>query len=248
MSVNSFNPIIKLLSVDSTNNYATARLETENWTEGTLVLSENQTAGRGQVNNSWQSETGKNILASMVFYPTFLPIQFQFLLSKTIALAIHELVSLYADNVSIKWPNDIYIGQKKVAGILLENAILGSKINWAVAGIGLNVNQKVFSSGVPNPTSLALEVNREFIIDEVVLLMIDLINKWYQQLKSGNLQYIDEEYISKLYRFGVTSVFSDSEGQFTGKITGINPYGHLIVLKESGELNSYATKEISFIA
>ncbi|HNZ72398.1 MAG TPA: hypothetical protein PKJ43_07240, partial [Prolixibacteraceae bacterium] len=96
--------------------------------------------------------------------------------------------------------------------------------------------------------SLALEVDREFIIDEVVLLMIDLINKWYQQLNSGNLQYIDEEYISKLYRFGVTSVFSDCEGQFTGKITGINPYGHLIVLKESGELNSYAMKEISFIA
>ena len=127
--------------------------------EGTVVLAKEQTSGRGQVNNTWESSYGDNLLMSIVLYPEFLHAGNQFLLSKFVSLAIVDFLSYYLENVTIKWPNDIYVGNKKIAGVLIENSLRGAFISSSVVGIGLNVNQTEFSSSIPNPTSLKNESN-----------------------------------------------------------------------------------------
>jgi len=247
MSVSQLNPIIKLDNVDSTNNYATARLVREGWIEGTVVIAQEQLRGRGQINNSWESEKGKNLLLSIVLYPNFLSIQNQFLISKVIALAVSDLVSCFVEDVFIKWPNDIYVGEKKIAGILIENAIMGSEICWVVAGVGLNINQIEFKSEAPNPISLASLTGREHHLDELLNLLLHNINCWYNLLKINQFEEVDREYLSRLYRFNEVANYSDSNGFFSGKIRGVNQYGHLVIQKSDGEICSYSFKEVAFL-
>jgi BirA family biotin operon repressor/biotin-[acetyl-CoA-carboxylase] ligase len=247
MSVQAFNPIIKLHSTDSTNNYATSRLVKENWAEGTTVVAGVQLNGKGQTGNSWESETNKNLLTSVVLYPTFLPIQHQFEISKVVALAVLDVVSEYVRNVTIKWPNDIYVGSKKIAGILIENAIMGKEIGWVVAGVGLNVNQTEFWSNAPNPISLAILNGIEYDIDELLNKFLHQLNHWYHHLKKEGFAEIDNLYLNNLYRYHEKARFSDSSGVFTGKIIGVNPFGHLNILKDNGETCSYGFKEVAFL-
>lgn len=246
MSVQGFNPIIKLDSIDSTNNYATARLAKENWAEGTTIISSVQSNGKGQTGNSWESEKDKNLLTSVVLYPTFLPIQHQFEISKVVALAVHDVASEFVGNVTIKWPNDIYVGSKKIAGILIENAIMGNEISWVVAGVGLNVNQTKFLSDAPNPVSIAMLTGMEYDLYEVLNKFLKHLHKWYNRLKKEGSSEIDQLYLNKLYRIDETAQYHDSLGSFTGKITGVNPFGHLIIQKENGETCSYGFKEVAF--
>ena len=159
--------IIKLDEIDSTNNYTSKLLANSNVIEGTVVVAKAQSSGRGQLSNQWESEYGKNILASFVFYPKFLPVQQQFLLSKVIALGVRDLLTLFVDKVKVKWPNDIYIDNKKVAGILIENSIMGHTLESSIAGVGININQTVFLSDAPNPVSLIYSLKKELDCSEL---------------------------------------------------------------------------------
>ncbi|MDA3881233.1 MAG: biotin--[acetyl-CoA-carboxylase] ligase [Prolixibacteraceae bacterium] len=239
--------IIKLSGIDSTNNYATKIAGNSNIVEGTLVLANEQFSGRGQVNNIWESEAGANVLVSIVFYPVFLPVHHQFMLSKIVSLGVAGCVSDYTGGVKVKWPNDIYVGEKKVAGILIENSIMGMNIGWSVAGIGINVNQNVFRSNAPNPVSLAQLTGRKFHLPEVVNKLCDHIDKWYKFLKEGDDEAVNSAYINSLYRFGTEAAFSDNEGSYRGTITGVNEIGQLQIRKTSGALSTYHFKEVIFL-
>jgi BirA family biotin operon repressor/biotin-[acetyl-CoA-carboxylase] ligase len=247
MSVIFLNPIIKLDVVDSTNNYATARLVREGWDEGTVVVANEQLQGRGQINNSWESEKGKNLLFSIVLYPNFISIQNQFLISKIIALAVSDILFGLVENVSIKWPNDIYVGEKKIAGILIENAIMGSDICWVVAGVGLNINQAEFRSEAPNPISLSSLTGSAHDLDEILIVLLHNVDRWYKILKDNGIDEVDREYLCRLYRLNEVAKYSDSKGLFSGKIIGVNQYGHLLIQKSEGDICSYSFKEVAFL-
>jgi BirA family biotin operon repressor/biotin-[acetyl-CoA-carboxylase] ligase len=238
--------IITLGETDSTNNYATRLVKAGSCPEGQVIVADLQLQGRGQINNTWESENGKNLLLSIVLYPNFLPIQFQFQISKVVTLGIFETLIKYTDGVSVKWPNDIYIGPKKVAGVLIENSIMGSRIDTTIVGIGLNVNQLEFKSNALNPISLAQIV--QYDIDKSVILkeLIENIDRWYLLLCDGQLGIIDKTYLSVLYRLGKKANYTDKDGDFEGTIIDINPIGQLVVRKEDNVTREYHFKEIEF--
>jgi BirA family transcriptional regulator, biotin operon repressor / biotin---[acetyl-CoA-carboxylase] ligase len=239
--------IIKLSNIDSTNNYATSRLDKENWQEGTIVHANFQENGRGQLTNLWESAPGANLLISVLFYPTFLPVSYQFLLSKVISLSVSDVAASYVDGVSIKWPNDIYIENKKVAGILIENSIMGQRINSSVAGIGLNINQTEFLSDAPNPISIFQTTHVMLDIEEVLKQLTERIDYWYALLKDKKIETIDREYLLRLYRLGVIGKYRDGDGEFIGQILGVNQIGQLVIEKVSGQMCQYHFKQVSFL-
>jgi BirA family biotin operon repressor/biotin-[acetyl-CoA-carboxylase] ligase len=247
MSEKIDNPIIKLECIDSTNNYATKHLVKEGWAEETVVVADVQLKGKGQLQNTWESEKDKNLLLSIVLYPSFLPVQYQFFISKVVSLGVCEVISLFVENVSVKWPNDIYVGNKKIAGILIENAIMGSEFNHSIAGVGLNVNQQKFLSDAPNPVSLYQLKGIEFDRDEILTLFIHSFHKWYEMLKMKKFSEIDTAYLNVLYRLGVDAKYKDDNGIFTGKIIGVDPIGQLMIEKGSGEVRKYQFKEVIFL-
>lgn len=239
--------IKKLTSVDSTNNYASQQLIQNGCCEGAVFIAEEQFCGRGQIRNTWESESGKNILMSIVLFPTFLPVRQQFMLSKVVALGIFDIVSLYVNNLSVKWPNDVYIGNNKVAGILIENSIMGSVIDTSIVGIGLNVNQIEFVSDAPNPISIAKALGVE--IDKNILLseLIESIDRWYLRLKNHENELIDLAYLSVLYRVGVLANYKDVNGEYRGIVRGVNSIGQLIIERETGKTSVYHFKEVEFL-
>ncbi|HKM95010.1 MAG TPA: biotin--[acetyl-CoA-carboxylase] ligase [Prolixibacteraceae bacterium] len=239
--------IIKLDEIDSTNNYTSKLLANSNVIEGTVVVAKAQSSGRGQLSNQWESEYGKNILASFVFYPKFLPVQQQFLLSKVIALGVRDLLTLFVDKVKVKWPNDIYIGNKKVAGILIENSIMGHTLESSIAGVGININQTVFLSDAPNPVSLIYSLKKELDCSELLLVLCECIDKWYSLLSQGNVKMINENYHDSLYQRGIVSTYRDKNGEYEGMIEGVNAIGQLQIKPLSAPLKTYHFKEVEFL-
>lgn len=239
--------IIKLDEIDSTNNYTSKLLANSNVIEGTVVVAKVQSSGRGQLSNQWESEYGKNILASFVFYPKFLPVQQQFLLSKVIALGVRDLLTLFVDKVKVKWPNDIYIDNKKVAGILIENSIMGHTLESSIAGVGININQTVFLSDAPNPVSLIYSLKKELDCDELLLVLCECIDKWYSLLSQGNVKMINENYHDSLYQRGIVSTYRDKNGEYEGMIEGVNAIGQLQIKPLSAPLKTYHFKEVEFL-
>lgn len=239
--------IIKLDEIDSTNNYTSKLLANSNVIEGTVVVAKVQSSGRGQLSNQWESEYGKNILASFVFYPKFLPVQQQFLLSKVIALGVRDLLTLFVDKVKVKWPNDIYIGNKKVAGILIENSIMGHTLESSIAGVGININQTVFLSDAPNPVSLIYSLKKELDCSELLLVLCECIDKWYSLLSQGNVKMINENYHDSLYQRGIVSTYRDKNGEYEGMIEGVNAIGQLQIKPLSAPLKTYHFKEVEFL-
>ncbi|MEN8119915.1 MAG: biotin--[acetyl-CoA-carboxylase] ligase [Bacteroidota bacterium] len=240
------NKIIYLESVDSTNNYLKIKSLDNKPKEGLLVFANEQVSGRGQRENSWESKAGKNLLLSFIVYPTFLKANKQFILSKTISLAIADCISQYTDNVRIKWPNDIYIGNQKIAGVLIENTIKGSEISSSIIGIGININQKKFSNKIPNPVSLTMLTKKEYNINELLGSLIELINTWYNKLLVGDTKEIDNEYINRLFRFNQVHNYIAEGATIEAKITGINQDGKLMVKTKNGDLKTFAFKEIKY--
>lgn len=244
------NTLIKLKQVDSTNNYATAHMTINNWDEGTVVIADEQMQGRGQMNNVWESEPGSNILMSIVLYPVFLPVQYQFLLSKIVTIGLLEVLSEKVDDVKIKWPNDLYIGEKKVAGILIENSIMGHTLSSSVIGVGLNVNQLEFASNAPNPVSLRNILGNKIRLEEIRSALFSAIDFWYKKLKTGeikDIQEIDATFEKHLYRKNISALYKDNTGIYSGVIKGVNEIGQLLIQPESGELRHYHFKEVEFL-
>lgn len=238
---------IKLNEVDSTNNYTSKLLAENRAEEGLVVIAAYQHQGRGQMINTWESDNGKNLLMSVLLCPDFLPVQQQFLLSKVIALGVRDMLRLFVEGVSIKWPNDVYVGNRKIAGILIENSIMGYTIGSSIAGIGVNINQLEFKSDAPNPVSLTQLLGREFDIDELLGLLCDSIDSWYVKLRKGAVESINLSYAETLYRLGVEATYRDGEGEYKGAIVGVNSIGQLQILPVKGKLKTYHFKEVTFL-
>ena len=237
----------RLTEIDSTNNYAAKQLLTNRLPEGAVFVTDCQTVGRGQVNNYWESEPGQNLTFSFVCYPEYLRIDRQFEISKAVSLGVKNFLSRYVAGVSIKWPNDIYIGDKKVAGILIENAIRNGKLSNCIVGIGLNINQLAFVSDAPNPISLRQATGVCYDLQEMLALLLAEIDQWYQLLKHGNQMAIDEAYTDSLYRLSQRANYKDEQGPFTGRISGVDAIGRLCIETESGKSMIFHFKEVAFL-
>lgn len=239
--------VVLLEQVGSTNNYATGQVRENEVEEGTVFLAVSQTTGRGQQTNRWESEDGKNLTLSIVLHPDFLEIKDQFLLSKVVCLGIEAFLRKYVDMVSIKWPNDIYVGNKKICGILIENAIMSGRFSSSVVGIGININQAKFVSDAPNPVSLFQLTGDTYDLNLVLQEMLEQIDSFYCKLIDGNVDEINELFESKLFRLNTWHYFQDEKHEYRGRIIGVNEIGQLKVEEEGGEINEYHFKEVFYL-
>jgi BirA family biotin operon repressor/biotin-[acetyl-CoA-carboxylase] ligase len=239
---------ISLDSVGSTNTYAKELIAQDRPPDGTLVTALEQTAGRGQAGSQWQAVPGQNITASYILYPTFLSADRQFFLNMAVSLAVRELCEEVTDReIRIKWPNDIYHRNKKLAGILIENTISGSQLSSTVIGIGLNVNQTDFDPALPNPTSVKLIADQEVPIGTVIEKLNGYIEKYYLQLRALHFNFLDKGYMVNLYRYHQTASFTRPGGQaFRGEITGVTKEGKLIIESGGKELR-FGMKEVEYL-
>lgn len=236
-------------SLPSTNSFLAELLSNQKLSEGSVIITKQQTAGKGQLQNSWESEAYQNITMSLVLYPTFLPIAQHFLLNQSIALGVYDTVQqTLSKQVKIKWSNDIYVEKRKVAGILIQNSIQGNKIQHSIIGIGLNVNQKQFFSNAPNPTSLTIESGEYFNLDNIIALLCKNIETRYLQLRQQKLQQIRLDYANALYQRDEWCHYEriNNSEFFLGKIEGVKDDGHLIMQSNRG-LELFDLKEIKFL-
>lgn len=240
--------IIRLEETESTNSYLRDLLKSQHLEEGSVVVADFQTAGRGQVGNNWYSDKGDNLLFSLLIYPTGIPANEQFIISRMVSLAIKNTLDQFADDIRIKWPNDIYWKEKKIAGILIENSLQGKIIENSIIGIGLNLNQQIFPVELPNPVSLrqitATEQDKNYILD----LLLKEFFLLYRSLQQGEKQVIEDEYMLDLYRANGYYWYEDANGRFQAEIDNVLPSGHLVLRTlDTNEERIYAFKEVQFI-
>lgn len=228
----------------STNDLAHQYSQKPNWIEGTLFITENQTAGRGQRGNSWLTEPGKNLTFSFLIKPQ-LPAKNQFHLTLFVSLGIRDyLTDRVSEKVQIKWPNDIVVNDRKLGGILIENQIAGSAIATSVVGIGLNINQLDFSVGTA--TSIARLAGRSFRLEEELDLLLASLERRYLQLKEGKSELLRKDYLSSLYRINEVHPFNSGDKRFDGTIIGVDESGRLRVDTDNS-VSTFDNKEIQYV-
>lgn len=243
---NSYHIILKN-SINSTNSYAKELILSNKCEDRTVIVADNQTEGRGQQTNVWESEKGKNLTLSLVYFPDELEAGKQFYLSRAIALGISDYLKEQNCDVCIKWPNDIYVGDKKIAGILIENTIMGPFISSTICGIGININQEVFLSDAPNPVSLKQITGRDYDLKKELECLVQAIEKRYQQLESEELIKLNADYMNFLYRKTGYHTFMEEGELFKARIAEITEIGQMVLEKENGEIKSYNFKEVSYV-
>ena len=221
-------------STDSTNTLLKQMAAEGNPPE--FIYAGYQTAGRGQTGNSWESEANKNLLCSILLPPN----KNLHFLNIAVGVAILRVIG---DDFTIKWPNDIYYGNKKVAGILVENAIIGNEIRYSVAGIGLNVNQTAFVSNAPNPISLKQIRGQEYDIE---CLMTQLLEAVHSVLNESE-QEVWSYYKSNLYRREGFWPYEDKKGKFEAAIQDVLPTGEIVLRDTNGQIRQYEFKQIKYI-
>ncbi|MDD3078765.1 MAG: biotin--[acetyl-CoA-carboxylase] ligase [Paludibacter sp.] len=229
---------------DSTNHFLKGLLHQQQLPEFYFVRAGFQNAGKGQTGNSWESETGKNMLMSLVFYPKGIAIEEQFMMSMLVSVAIHNVLSSYCNDISIKWPNDIYYQQKKICGILIEASLQGADIKHMIVGIGLNVNQIHFTSNAPNPVSLLQITERKHSPGRIAEKIVTEITKLYH---SNDLDSIVNTYKNLLYRKNGFYSYKDSYEIFQAKIIDVEKSGKLILETPFGEKKEYYFKEVEYL-
>lgn len=214
---------------------------------GTVITAREQTAGRGQRGNSWEAEPGKNLSFSILIEPESLRADRQFELSMAVALAVSDSIDSLlgrqgsAERTSVKWPNDIYVGDKKICGILIENSLCGMEIERSIAGIGINVNQKIFLSDAPNPVSVIHFTGKETELGQFLEEVCANILIECENIDSNSLL---PRYMARMWRGSGQWPFREPGGDvFEASIAGVAPDGMLTL--SNGR--TYAFKEIAFV-
>jgi len=241
--------IIKLSSVDSTNNYLKVLLsKSEPVPEGTVIMAEEQFAGRGQQHQTWHAEPGKNLTFSLLLTPSFIPIKNQFMLNMAISIALNDaLLPLLGEGLRIKWPNDIYYHNRKLGGILIENVISGQSYKSSIIGIGLNVNQQEFQSDLQERViSLYQILHKDVNLIKLLAVICSHIESQYLKLKGSSNLSLGSEYLKRLYKFGQRATYRHNGQVFEGTITGISELGMLLI-ESGGKVQAYNFKEVEFI-
>ncbi len=239
---------IELPRVQSTNTWLFQHAE--GLPSLTVVTTPCQGAGRGQRGNSWESEDGKNLNFSMLWLPEGFPAVCQFAVSEAVALSVADTLEESGINARVKWPNDIYVGDSKISGILIEHSVTGRDINQSVIGVGLNVNQLRFLSGAPNPVSMAMLTGREHSVDDVCeTLAAHIEQRLACAADAASRPQLHSEYMGRLWRGdGRMHQFATPDGsRFRAAIAGVASDGMLTLMDESGAMHAYAFKEVSFI-
>ena len=262
----SKDSIVHLLEVDSTNRYvrdeAAALWQNRGINDFAVVSAGLQTAGRGQRGNTWSSNAGENLLFSILVRPgESLKVIEQFLLSQAVALSIHDAMKCYGIDTLLKWPNDIYAGSRKLAGILLELDYSGAFVEQAIIGIGLNVNQEGFPPMDRVPVSMKMlwktengkrktengKPRQDLILDDVLATILDLFEHYYTEMRFGNRDAIAAEYKRVLLGMNERHTFIDRVGRFDAVIQDIESDGHLILRRNDGSTGRYAFKEVEMV-
>lgn len=241
--------LIRLNETDSTNSHLARLVAEKELMEGTVVITNHQQSGRGQRGTNWESEAGKNLTLSVLLYPKFLLPDEQFLLNKIVALAAADFIGnfFFPFSVKIKWPNDIYVNDKKIAGILIENSMSGNKLQHSIVGIGVNVNQEKFSAELPNPVSLKQITEKKFELNKCLEELCCCLEKRYFQLKASKQKQIDDDYLSNLYRLNEFANYNLKGKNIKAKITGVTKIGKLILENDSGKKLECDFKEVTFL-
>ena len=216
-------PRIHFPQLDSTNLEAKRLIESGEAKHGLLITADYQTQGRGQQGKTWHSVEAQNAMLSLVLEPQDLPIKHQFLLNMITSLAVADVIEDYGLAVKVKWPNDIYVSDKKICGILIQNFLKGDSIQQSIIGIGLNVNQTTWPSDVPNPTSLAKELDQGYIIRDVIDQIATSVLKRSNMMT--NEHALRDEYLLRLYRRGEVSRFALGSDVIDGTIQDIDDIG-----------------------
>jgi BirA family biotin operon repressor/biotin-[acetyl-CoA-carboxylase] ligase len=240
--------LIIIKQIDSTNNFLKNSLSNSKpLTEGTVIMAESQYAGRGQQQNRWHSEDGKNLTFSLLLKPTFLPVTQQFDLTRAISLGIiNALEPLLGDSLKIKWPNDIYHADGKLGGILIENLVQGNQIKNSVIGIGLNINQESFPLEVPNAVSLKQILHRHYDLKLLLSEICQNIEAAYLNLKAGRFELVRKAYLERLYWLKEDKMFKTNGLVFKGSIKDVKDNG-LLIVNDGNQNREYNLKEIEFL-
>ena len=234
----NFN-IIHIKETDSTNRWITTH-------GGVLtpcvVVADYQTAGKGCGGNSWESEKGKNLTFSMMIQPEDIPANEQFRITEITSVALCEVLEKYLNQrVEIKWPNDIYVGDRKICGMLIENQLQGNRIKNCIIGIGLNVNQREFVSDAPNPVSVYQLTGKETDREQLLNVFLSAFDRVY------NSKTTCFDYRERLFRRGKDSLYKDKTSCFEAVLTDVLPDGRLVLRDKSGRERLYAFKEIEYV-
>ena len=240
--------IIKYLpSCQSTNDEASGLIARTDPPEGTIVVTDHQTAGRGQRGNVWEAQPGQNLTFSLILKPTFLRATDQFWLNMAVSLGITDtLHPIVGDALRIKWPNDVYVGDRKLGGILIENTLHGSVIAGSVIGIGLNINQTEF--GHPTATSAQRQtpLPNGYDLPGLLCSLCEHVEQRYLQLRSDQRNTLKVSYLNLLYCYQKSAFYKTNDRIFQGTIVGIDPSGQLAIV-EAGQVKYFGFKEVSFL-
>jgi BirA family biotin operon repressor/biotin-[acetyl-CoA-carboxylase] ligase len=229
----------------STNDMALQALRQKEAGEGSIFITDHQTHGKGQRGNSWETKPGENLTFSLVLQPKFLDLSEQFLLNMAISNAIRRCLQEYVPGLLVKWPNDLVVpGFGKIGGILIENLVGSSGWDYAVVGIGININQNQFAS--PKATSLSFITGNSYPLEELFKLLIVHLEQAYIALKKGKNAVLTREYLQHLYLINEWAVFKVGEEELEGKIIGLTDSGNLLLELPTGRQQSFGIKEISF--
>jgi len=237
--------------LDSTNSEAYRQMDSVD--VFTVFAARFQTNGRGQKGNAWESAVGENLTFSILVKPILLNVEDQFLISQVATLGIVNYLRCIGIDAKIKWPNDIYINDKKICGILIEHYLGGDKLSASIIGIGLNLNQKLFASDAPNPTSVFLEMGRKLVLEREMERLSSSIEELYNQINVScyaiKAKEINRQYLSRLYRMDEFHFYEDTmtNERFEARITGIDSTACLILERRDGFARSYAFKEVRYI-
>lgn len=229
----------------STNDLAATLLPLASTVEGTVVITNHQTAGRGQRGNTWQAEPGQNLTFSLILKPAFLPVKDQFYLTVVTALGIHDFLKARGvEGIQIKWPNDLLVNEKKICGILIENQVQNNVLASSIVGIGLNIMQENFA--LPSATSLKLETEKNYFLSDEFQSLLSFLEVRYLVLRQGKRKELLHDYLQVLYRMNSRHTFKSQETEFEGTIIGVDDIGRLQVSTTNG-VRTFDLKEIQYM-
>ena len=238
--------IIRLPEINSTNDYLLTHCK--NFEEGTVVLTNHQTAGKGLDNNQWESAKGKNLTLSVLLNPPSIYSSDQFNLNMATSLALRKFISHYTDTpVLVKWPNDIYAKNHKIAGILIKNFLYGEVIYSSIIGLGININQENFYSDAPNPVSLKQLTGKNYDLEQMLELLLKDLDDYYQILYNRDFNQLNQEYYQYMYRLKEWHNYLIHGQKVHASIQGIDEFGRLTLTDEQGRLDVCDLKEIEFL-
>jgi BirA family biotin operon repressor/biotin-[acetyl-CoA-carboxylase] ligase len=235
---------IHLDEVESTNDYLK---DYHDDSDMVIAVADYQTAGRGQGEHTWESESGKNLLFSILVHPGWIPVGRQFLLSMAEALALKDALDSYTDDITLKWPNDVYWKDRKISGTLIETSLDSHGIKNCVFGTGININQEDFHSDAPNPVSLFQILGKTVKREEVLDKVIAAFRQYYELMRSADYSDIAGLYTLALYRRKGYHWYEDKDGKFEGAFVEVEDDGHLIMHDRQGVIRRYTFGEIKFL-